>query len=174
MGGDVFEVAGIGIFVAKPDRLAEVGDGAVVVLLGKVQVAPRAETEVDLRKNRDRLAVARDGAVEVAILALRDGAMVIGQEQQSGIVDSRALDRVEHATFVIAFAVIGSVSNIERKAHLGIESERLAVILVCLFVVAPLLIRGTAIEVRRGIRRVEEDRRGIVGSRSTAGPLAMV
>src|SRR5262249_13406174 len=67
----------VGELGIEPDRRAEVGDGAVEVVLGRVHEAAE-KVELDLGRKPDRLAEVGDGALAIALVRVGGAPAVVG------------------------------------------------------------------------------------------------
>ena len=99
---------GHGEFGIEPDRLIVVGDGAVVVALVAVGVAPIVEGHDEFWIEPDRLIVVGDGALVVALFVM-SGTSIVEGHGQYGIEPDRLI-QVGDGAVVVAPGAIGDSS----------------------------------------------------------------
>ena len=132
------------IFGREPDRLAEIGDGAVEPAFTKEGEAAVVKGWGKTGVQPDRLAKFRDGAVEISFAEIRDAAIVecgrvIGLKPQRRIV-------VCNCTLIFALAVIGASAVVISPRKIRVQTYRRAVVRDGTIIVAVQVIGAAEIE----------------------------
>ncbi len=104
---------------SSPDRLAVIGDGAIVVAFGEPGDAAVVDGGRIPRIELDRLIVVGNGAVEVAFAAEREAAIEIGGAVIWGKPDRFII--VGDGVVEIVFLVVGVAA---RHEHAGVACSR--------------------------------------------------